>query len=106
MKHTKNMIVKETAESRELVLYITNDSELYHQQITYIINNLAKKYKKGQYDKEKAIDAWYYAAEAGAKKYTKEFAWMGQERSIFDVTARYTAAAELEEYYKEAIEEA
>lgn len=103
MKHTKNMIIKETPESRELVLYMVNDGTLYTQVITPIISNLKKKYKAGKLDNLKAIDAFYYAAQAGAKKYCKDFAHIEDAPHIFDVTCRYTAAAELFDYYTDEI---
>ena len=56
MKRTKSMIYKETVESRELLLYATNDGNLYHRMILPVIENLRKKAKKGTYDKEKAVD--------------------------------------------------
>ena len=56
MKRTRSMIYNETTESRELLLYATNDGELYRQMITPVINNLRRKASKGWYDSEKAVD--------------------------------------------------
>lgn len=97
MKHTKNMIYHETIESRELLLYATNDGNLYRQMITPIINNLRKKAQKGTYDINKAIDAWYPVATAASNKYFKDFGYR------FSVQDRYTVAVDMEEYYKEEI---
>jgi hypothetical protein len=104
MKHTKNTIVKETAESRELGLYADNDSEIYFAYIVPVVKNLAKYYKRGNFDRTKAIDAFFPAATAAAKKYCREFARVEDAPKIFDVTARYTAAAYLLECHMENIE--
>lgn len=95
MKHTKNMIYKPSTESDELTLFIENTGELYNGIIKSVISNLKKKYVKGTYDKEKAIDAFYYVANAGSQLYKKQFGYS------FDVTARFTTAIELEQRYFE-----
>lgn len=104
MKRTKKMVVNQTAESRELALYADNSSAIYFQYIVPICKNLAKKYSKGVFDKEKAVIAFYPAACAAAIRYCKEFANVKDAPHIFDVTARYTAAADLLGYYMENIE--
>lgn len=104
MKRTKNMIVKETIESRELALYADNESDIYFVYIMPVIKNLAKHYKRGVFDHAKAIDAFYPAANAAAKKYCREFAKVEDAPKVFDVTARYTAAAYLLDRYMENIE--
>ena len=104
MKRTKSMIYKESDESRELFLYSVNSSVLYRQSIVPIVRNLAKKYSKGIFDKEKAIDAFYYAAENGAKLYCKEFsAFPSDYVQVFSVTDRFSAAVEMADYYMENI---
>lgn len=55
MKRTKSMIYRKTQESRELFIYATNTGEIYPQTCA-IIRKLAKKYAKGVYDADKAID--------------------------------------------------
>lgn len=97
MKHTKNMIYKETTESRELFLYATNDGELYRHMTTSIINNMKKKAEKGTYNTEKAIDAWYNVATEASNKYYKDFGYK------FSVTDRYTVAVDMAKYYEEEI---
>jgi len=91
------MYYKETAESTELFLYTTNNGEIYRQIITAVINNLKKKVKKGIYDAEKAVDAWYNVATVGSNKYFKDYGYK------FTVTDRYTVAVELAEYFEEDI---
>lgn len=97
MKHTKNMIYKETTESRELLLVATNDGDLYRRMITPVIENLTKKYKKGCYIAEKAVDLWYYVATEASNQYYKDFGYR------FTVQERYTAAVDMEKYYFEQI---
>ena len=94
MKRTKSMIYNPTAETKELFMYATNDSFLYHHHTKYIIENLKKKAKKGIYDSEKATDLYYYLATEASNKYYKDFGYK------FSVTDRYTVAVELEAYYK------
>lgn len=95
MKHTKSMVYKETAESRELFLYATNDGDLYRQMVTPIIENLRKKMKKGIYDKVKAIDAFYHVATEASNHYFRDFGYK------FNVQARFTAACDMVDYYEE-----
>ncbi len=93
MKRTKNMIYTETIESRELMLYTVNDGELYRGIITAVINSLRKKYNKGQYNQDRAIDAWYTVATQASAKYNKDFGYS------FSVPDRFTVAVELEQYF-------
>ena len=95
MKRTKSMIYNPTEESRELFLVATNDGDLYRRMITPIINNLRKKAIKGTYDNDKAVDAYYYAATEASNQYKKDFGYS------FSVQDRFTAAVEMEEYYRD-----
>ena len=103
MKRTKNMIVKESIESRELLLYTENTSKIYFNHIIPVIHNLQKHYKRGNFDREKAIDAFYYVSDAAAKMYCKEFGEYKDFPRVFDVTARFTCAACLLDNYMENI---
>ena len=97
MKRTKNMVYKETTESRELFLYATNDGNLYRQMATPIIESLKKKAAKGVYNSDKAVDAWYPVATSASNKYNKDYGYS------FSVQDRFTAAVDMEEYYREEI---
>ncbi len=97
MKRTKSMNYNETEESRELFLYATNGGDLYRQMITPVIANLRKKAIKGTYDKEKAVDAYYYIATEASKRYQKDFGYS------FVVSDRFTAAVDMEEFYREDV---
>ena len=104
MKRTKNMEYTQSIESRELTLYATNDGRLYDYMIVPIVRNLAKKYSKGTFDADRAIDAFYPVACEAAKRYCKEFARLEDAPHIFNVTARFTAAADMVGYYMDNIE--
>ena len=99
MKRTKTMVYKPTQESRELMLYAANNGELYRRQIAPVINSLKKKAATGTYDSEKAVDAWYYVACSASQMYDKDFGYS------FTVTDRFTAAVEMEKYFKEDVEQ-
>ena len=100
MKRTKNMTVNPTTESNELFLYAVNTGRLY-QQVISVVRNLARKYRKGIYDPDRARDAYYPIACEAAKLYQHEYCSPGD--SIFSVSDRFTAAAEMEEYYRENV---
>lgn len=95
MKRTKSMTYKETVESRELLLYTTNDGNLYHKMILPVIENLRKKAKRGTYDSEKAVDAYYRIACEASKMYNKDFGYS------FNVQDRFSCAVDMEEYYRD-----
>lgn len=97
MKRTKNMVYNPTEESKELFLYAINNHSLYRRMIENVLNNLEKKIKKGIYDKEKAVDLWYYVATEASNKYNEDFGYR------FKVADRFTVAVDLAEYYEEEI---
>ena len=99
MKRTKTMVYKPTQESRELVLFAANNGTLYEKEILTVINCLRKKAAKGTYNSEKAVDAWYRVACSASQMYYKDFGYS------FTVTDRFTAAVELEKYFKEDVEQ-
>lgn len=109
----KSLAVKEQVEAprvaggdevRELVLTITNDYELYRQQVQPILANLRKKIKKGTYQPELALKLWMYLADSGAKKYAKVhgspgFPW----HKMFPTSVRRQVAKELQDSYEEEL---
>ena len=95
MKRTASMNYNETPESRELFMYATNCGGLYRQQILPVIANLRKKAIKGTYDADKAVDLYYYIATAASNMYNREFGYK------FSVADRFTAAVDMEAYYRE-----
>ena len=44
--------------ARELELYAENTREIYDRCTMPTVDNLTRKYKRGQYDKAKAVKAW------------------------------------------------
>ena len=97
MKHTKSMTYKPSDDARELFLFAINTGDLYRQSITPAIANLRRKAVKGTYDREKAADLFYYIATAASDMYNREFGYR------FDVTARWTVAVDMAEYYEDEI---
>ena len=97
MKRTKSMVYNKTQESTELFFFTTNTESIY-PQIQNTVRNLAKKYAKGVYNAEKAIDAFYYIACAASDLYKK---WYGYGFSVSD---RFSAAVDLRNYFTENIE--
>ncbi len=87
---------------RELVLYITNDADLYHRQVQLIIANLAKKTVRGLYSETRAIDLWMHLANAGDKKYKAEHSTRGPGYMLTADTRR-AVAKELQKYYEEEL---
>lgn len=85
--------------ARELELYIENTSSIYHYNTMPVVENLRKKYNKGQYDSEKAVKAWEYVAEAGAKLYHKEFGSGSRWYDTFNAATRRFVAESLEKVY-------
>lgn len=101
------IVASDTAISQEdvneLVLYITNDGQLYRQKTTPIIENMKRKRKNGKYNDNLAVKAWQYLADDGVRKYDKEFgsgkgsvAWLGK-------ATREAIARELKDYYEDEI---
>lgn len=98
MCRTSSMVYTPSDEARELYICTINNGDVY-PQIQAVIANLKKKYKKGSYNKDLAVDAWYHVAEHEAVIYYKEFGYK------FTVTERFTCAVNLEEYYREQVQE-
>lgn len=96
MKRTSNMVYVQSVESRELLLVIDNQEE-YQSSIANIIKNLHRKYVKGIFDEDKAIDIFYPLCCKASKDYDRLFGY------AFTVTERFSAATELVAYFKEEI---
>jgi len=78
----------------ELVLYAENTASIYERHILPTIKSLATKLSKETYDKDRAVDAFVYVADAAAKQYNAEFG-SGRGYGPFTVATRRAAAAEL-----------
>ena len=75
---------------QELVLFTDNDGDLYRQIKLPITRNLVTKVARNEYESEKAIQGFMHLAEAGAKKYAKDFG--GTWHTMFPVSVRRAAA--------------
>lgn len=86
----------------ELIQYTENDGNIYRQMTQSILTNLATKKARGNYDSDLAVQAFMHLAEAGAKKYAKEFGGVWHEH--FPIQIRRMAAThwrdEFETEYK------
>ena len=99
-KSKKEGVNEGPTETRELKIYIDNDSQLYNQRYMPIIKNLSKKMKKGKFDKKLAIKGFMYLVNDGAKKYIRDYGGSGvfTKRDKLRVAAEF--ADEFEEIYK------
>jgi len=73
----------------ELVTYTENDGDLHRQVVQPILTKKAQ----GKYDSDKAVTAFMYLAEAGSRKYAKEFSGNEKEwHDNFPINIRRAAA--------------
>jgi len=90
--------------ARELILFIENDGELYHQRTMPIMKNLARKMRKDTYDPMKAVKLWMYLVDDGAKKYTKEMGSPGDVwHEMWPRKIRLRVAMDLSEQFEEDV---
>ena len=89
--------------AHDLALCIENDGNIYQQSITYVIENLRKKHKKGAFDKIQAVQAFYYVVN-GALSMHKFYRDHSYNKAVVDVPTRYAAAAELAAFFMDEIE--
>jgi hypothetical protein len=71
------------AVAAELKLFTENDGDIYRQQTTSILKNLAAKKASGKYDHDRAVDLFMHLAETGAQKYVREFGGQGERASWY-----------------------
>jgi hypothetical protein len=83
----------ETPESiaEELVLTTDNNGDIYRQQTLSILTNLATKKARGDYNHDKAVQAFMYLAETGARAYVRDFGG-GAWHEVFPIEVRRLAA--------------
>lgn len=87
----------------ELVLFITNDGDLYRQMITPTINNMKRKNKRGQYNRDLAVKAWQYVADEGVRRYDRQFGSGKGSLTMLSKPTRMAIAEELRDYYEDEI---
>jgi hypothetical protein len=90
-----------STEAHELYLFGVNDGRLYRNSAVPIMINLAKKIKKGTYDKTLALKLWKYHADRAAQAYVKEFG--GNWHTMFSINARKEAAKEFQDHYEDEL---
>jgi len=89
-------------EVNDLKLFIDHDADLYRQQHTSILKNLATKKARGQYKHDLAVKLFGYLVESGAKKYADKFGLPGQPwHKMFDVSTRTRVAEALTDDFEE-----
>ena len=84
------------------MLFTVNESLLYSRCITPAIKNLHRKFLKGTFDVDRAVEMFYYVATDAAKEYNKIFL---ASDYTFSVTTRWTTAKNLLDYYMQDITE-
>jgi hypothetical protein len=99
----------ETNESvvAELKMFTENDGDIYRSTTTSILKNLTTKKAQGKYDSDRAVQAFMYLAEAGARKYSQEFG-SGESRitgspwhEMFPMAVRRAAAIQWRDEFEE-----
>lgn len=84
-KRRRNM---DQSAARELELFIENDGDLYRQQYTPILKNLALKKAKGIYDHAKAVKLFRYMVDRADKIYFSQAdPWRRQSGKVLTDTA-------------------
>lgn len=88
---------------RELMLFITNDGDLYRSMTTPIIKNMKRKIKAGKYDPEMAVKGWQYLADEGVRKYDKMYGSGRGSLTLLPKSARVELARQLRDYYDDEV---
>ena len=79
----------------ELKSFTENDGDIYRRTTTPILKNLTTKKAQGKYSSEKAVQAFMYLAEAGAREYIKQHGSPGDVwYEMFPINIRREAARE------------
>lgn len=101
---TGTIMIKESIESDELILFIDNDSTMYNKYTVPVQKALSKKFKAGKYDHKLSLKSWARVVDAGAKAYAKEFAQASDWNKIFSVSDRKAATAEMADNWKDELD--
>ncbi len=87
---------------RELTLYAENDGDLHRSMERPIMRNLARKMINGSYDPNLAVKGWMHWADAGARKYAKEFG--GTWNVMFSPATRHAVAVQAARHFESEAE--
>lgn len=85
-------------EVKELKLFIDNDADLYRQRYEPMVKNQKKKLGKKIYNPKLSEKMWKYLADAGAKKYQREY---GSGMQIFSPKDRREVAEMLRDDFED-----
>ena len=86
----------------ELGLFTENDGDIYRRTTLPILTSLATKKAQGKYDHDKAVDAFMYLAEAGAKEYIRQHGSPGDVwHEMFPISVRRMAATRWRDEFEE-----
>ena len=94
----------ETDESlaSELALFTENDGDIYRSQTLSVLKNLASKKASGKYDRDRAVQAFMYLAETGAKEYIRQHGSPGDIwHQMFPTNVRRAAAVKWRDEFEE-----
>jgi hypothetical protein len=89
-------------QSRDLVLILANDGDIYRQSIKPVIANLQKKIKKGNFDETQAIQSFYNIVLSALKNPTFN-RYYSYNIKMVDVPTRYYTAVELAEHFEDEL---
>lgn len=93
-------------QTSELTLYIENTGDIYRKHVIPIVNLLAKRIVKGNYDKTLAAVAFLPLVNLGAQMYCKEFCSSAvRYYDIFSLADRKETTERLLEGYIDFINE-
>ena len=92
----------------ELVLFIENTADLSpdgpHGQGRSVLLNALRKWRKGTYEPALAVRLFEYLAEAGAKRYAREYDHASRWSEMFNPATRREVARQLEESFRASVE--
>lgn len=88
----------------DVKLFAVNDEMLYRQQGRPIVENLARKMVKGQFDADKAVKLYGYLADSAVKKYSVDYVGSRVPTlTILSKPERQVLAQHLFEFYADEI---
>lgn len=96
MKRTSSMIYRPSQEATEAYCVARNTREIWDTAAKRTVDYLRKRWDKGDYDKERAVDLIYSNILDATNRFYKRY--YGYE---FTVTDRFTASCDIERYIRE-----
>ena len=89
-------------QSRDLMLILANDGDIYRQSIKPVIANLQKKIKQNKFDETQSIQAFYNIILSALKnpQFNRYYTY---NINMVDVATRYYTAVELAEHFSDEL---